>query len=202
VIVPEANRACSSDRIDAAADIIRSADMVVCQLEIPVATVECALALATRYRVRTLLNPAPAQPLPRSLLSNVTVLTPNETEARVLLPGSGGEQQGCSDGWESRAARSLVAQGVPIAVITLGGRGSYVATRGFDQLIPAFPVQVEDATAAGDAFNGALAVALGEGQELAEAVVFANAAGALSTTRSGAQTSLAWRDEIEAFLKA
>jgi ribokinase len=198
MIVPDANLACSPDDVDRAADVIKSANTVVCQLEIPIATVECAFHLAASHGVRTILNPAPAQSLPKMLASSVTVLTPNETEAQILLSG---QKRDVSGGRESAVARMLSAEGPRVVIITLGERGAYLATPQVERLIPAFPVQVKDVTAAGDAFNGALAVALGEGRELEDAVVFANAAGALATTRDGAQPSLAWREEIDRFLE-
>jgi ribokinase len=193
VIVPEANMACSPAHVDAAAGLIESADVVLCQLEIPLATVEHAFRMAARHSVRTILNPAPAQSLPPTVLSATTILTPNETEAMALV-GSDEMQN------ERQTAHALLSKGPETVILTLSERGAYFARRESQQHVPAFPVQVKDATAAGDAFSGALAVALGEGQSLADAVVFANAAGALSTTRDGAQPSLAWRDELVRFL--
>jgi len=193
-IVPEANLACGPADIDLAADVIRSADLVVCQLEVPLATVQYALQLAADGQIRTILNPAPAQPLSPTLLATVTILTPNETEAQVLTA------EAIGIGGESRVARALLSKGPQSVVITLGERGAYLVTRKMERLIPAFQVQVQDATAAGDAFNGALAVALAEGYELEDAIVFANATGALSTTRPGAQPSLPHRSEVDALL--
>jgi ribokinase len=193
-IVPEANLACCPADIDAASDVIRSADIVACQLEVPLTTVDYALRLAADHQIRTILNPAPAQPLSPSLLATVTILTPNETEAQVLTAGVNGNAS------ESQIARALLSKGPQSVVITLGERGAYLATRKMERVIPAFEVQVRDATAAGDAFNGALAVALAEGCELEDAIVFANAAGALSTTRAGAQPSLPHRNEVDALL--
>jgi ribokinase len=200
VIVPEANMACSPALVDQAADLIDSADVVLCQLEIPLVTVEHALHLAARRRISTILNPAPAQSLPPSILSNTAVLTPNETEAQAMLGNLHGNMATKPGEWESDTAHALMAMGPPTVILTLGERGAYLATRTNKQHVPTIPVKVKDATAAGDAFNGALAVALGEGQTLGEAVTFANAAGALSTTRDGAQPSLAWRDELEKLL--
>jgi ribokinase len=196
IIVPEANLACSTDDVDRAAQVLRSADVVLCQLEIPIPTVAYALALASQSRVPAILNPAPAQQVPASLLSQVSILTPNETEAEFLT-GSATETADAS--WAAEAAQKLLAFGPQTVIITMGARGAYLATRSGQRLIPAHPVTVLDTTAAGDAFNGALAVGLAEGEEIEEAVDFANAAGALATTRAGAQPSLAWREEIERF---
>jgi ribokinase len=195
VIVPEANQACSPEDVSAAAEVIRTADVLVCQLEIPLATVTHAAELAARDQIRFLLNPAPAQPLPDSLLAVTTVVTPNEIEAEILtgLPPS-------LPAWESRAAQELCRRGAATAILTLGERGAYLATTSAGRLIAGYRVPVIDATAAGDAFSGALAVALAEGKELSEGVAFANAAGALATTRPGAQPSLATRAEVEELL--
>ena len=204
VIVPEANLACGREDVDAAAKVIRSADVLVCQLEIPVATVAYAVALAAEQRRTVILNPAPAQPLPESILACVTVLTPIDTEAEVLTgcpvkqPGHG-EPDFCAS--LSKAAAQLLGSGVENVIITLGEQGAYLRTKEREQHYPAFPITPVDTTAAGDAFNGALAVALGEGKSMDEAIRFANAAGALSTTRAGAQPSMARRDALEAFRK-
>jgi ribokinase len=195
VIVPEANIACTEDQVDAAAGVIESAHIVLCQLEIPITTVEYAFCLAARHEVRTILNPAPARPLSRALLSATSILTPNETEARALLPAASSE-----DLSESGVANALFALGPQAVIVTLGERGAYLLSEGTHCLVRAFPIDVKDATAAGDAFNGALAVGLSEGRDLLEAVTFANAAGALAATCDGAQPSLAWRKEVETFL--
>jgi ribokinase len=198
IIVPQANMACSPEDVNAAAKVLRSADILLCQLEIPTATVAYAVALAVENRVPVILNPAPAQQIPAILLSQVTILTPNETEAEFLsgsaAPGS------VDDSWAAEAAQKLLALGPATVLITLGERGCYLATGTRRRLIASYPVSVVDTTAAGDAFNGALAVALAEGREIDDAIAFANAAGALATTRAGAQPSLAWRAELETLL--
>jgi ribokinase len=190
--------ACSADDVNAAAKLLRSADILLCQLEIPIPTVMYALTLAQENRVPAILNPAPAQQVPTLLLSGVTLLTPNETEAEILsgitLPS---DPRVAGDSWARDAADKLLTFGPQRVIITLGERGAYVVGPAGQQVIPSYPVGVVDTTAAGDAFNGALAVALGEGKELGDAIAFANAAGALATTRAGAQPSLATRQEIE-----
>jgi ribokinase len=174
---------------------IASAHVLVMQLETPLETVQAAAELATQAGVRVILNPAPAQRLPDALLGLVSILTPNETEAE-LLTGIAVD----SDAAAGKAADKLLAKGVRTVIVTLGVRGAFVATQGGRQLVPGFKVKPVDSTAAGDIFNGALAVALGEGQPLAEAVRFANAAGALSVMKLGAQPSAPRRREIERFL--
>ena len=143
-----------------------------------------------------LLNPAPARELGEDILKRVDYLTPNETEAEIL---TGITLIKKSD--LAKAADILMAKGVRKAVlITLGAKGVYVATAGKKEVVPAFRVIPVDTTAAGDAFNGALAVAIAEGKALLDAARFANAAAALSTTKMGAQPSLAARAEIESLL--
>ncbi len=147
--------------------------------------------------VRVVLNPAPAQPLDEAVLRHVSVLTPNETEAALL---TGVDVSSDSDA-ETAAAR-LFDMGVQTVLITLGSRGALVFDSDHRELIPGFTVEAVDTTAAGDVFNGALAVALANGGPLVDAVRFANAAAALSVTKLGAQPSAPHREHIEEFLQA
>lgn len=172
------------------------ASVLVMQLETPLETVQAAADLAAKAGVRVIVNPAPAQPLPDKLLNRVSILTPNETEAE-LLTGIAVKD----DVSAAAAATKLRARGVRTVIITLGARGAFVATESGEQLVPGFKVKAVDTTAAGDIFNGALAVALAEGKPLELAVRFANAAAAISVTRLGAQPSAPTRREIERFLK-
>ena len=199
VIVPEANLACSRQDVDAAQDVLTTADMLLCQLEIAVPTVAYAVELAAERGVPVILNPAPVQPVPEGLFSKVTILTPNETEAEFLAGITYAQEP---TDWEAKAARKLLSLGPRNVIITLGERGAYLATEEQEVHIPPCRVNAVDATAAGDAFNGALAVALAEGQDLLAAIRFANVAGALATTRPGAQPSLAFRSELEAFVQS
>ena len=145
---------------------------------------------------QVILNPAPAQKLPDSLLRNVSILTPNESEAALL---TGVQATGLAAA--SRAARILLGRGVGTVIVTLGAAGALVATPSSETLVPAFRVKALDTTAAGDVFNGALAARLAEGAALLEAVRFANAAGALSVMRHGAQPSIPRRAAISRLLK-
>jgi ribokinase len=190
VIVPEANLMCGPADIEASREVIGAADIVLLQLEIPVATVAYAISVIAEYKVPVILNPAPAQALDSALLREVSILTPNEHEAQLL---TGFKEP-------SAAAASLQEIGTKTVVVTVGERGAFLSTPEESVLIPSHQVEVIDSTAAGDAFNGALAVALAEGQPIGQAVRFANAAGALACTRAGAQPSLATRAEVEALL--
>ena len=171
------------------------ASVLVMQLETPLETVQAAADLAAKAGVRVILNPAPAQPLPDKLLKRVSILTPNETEAELLTGIAVTD-----DAAAAAAAAKLRARGVQTVIITLGARGAFVATEGGAQHVPGFKVNAVDTTAAGDIFNGALAVALAEGRPLEQAVRFANAAAAISVTRLGAQPSAPTRRETEKFL--
>ncbi len=150
-----------------------------------------ALGLAARHGVRVILNPAPAQALDTAILQHVSVLTPNVSEA-ALLTGLPLDDASHLD----TAATALLSKGVGAVLITLGADGLYVAAPGVREQLPAFAVEAEDTTGAGDVFNGALAVAMAERQPLREAARFAAAAAALSVTRRGAQPSAPRRDEI------
>lgn len=194
-VAPGANAALTPDDVEAAKEMITGADVLVMQLETPIESVERAAGLAREHGVKVILNPAPARPLSDEILANVSILTPNETEAE-LLTGI----QVSDDAAAEEAAKALVARGVDTVILTLGSRGAYVFESGSGELVPGFEVQAVDTTAAGDVFNGSLAVGLSEGKPLAEAVRFANAAAALSVTKLGAQPSAPSRSEIETFL--
>ncbi len=192
-VAPGANARLSTDDVDRAAHAIAAADAIVLQLEIPLETVYHALTLARQHSVRTVLNPAPARPLTPELLALVDVLTPNEHEA-TLLSGQSSETI-------EQAARCLLAMGVGTVVVTLGAEGAMIVTKGGEQHSPGFRVQAVDTTAAGDAFTAALACALARGEPVPQAVRFANAVGALTVTKMGAQPSLPTAAEVAAFLQ-
>lgn len=190
-----ANSELTPTDVSHAKDAIASADILLLQLEVPIPTVKAAVRLATEAGVRIVLNPAPAQPLEENLLRLVSIITPNETEAEFLTGIK------ISDGTSlTTAAERLLEKSVEQVIITLGARGAFLADKYEECFIPSFKVNAVDATAAGDVFNGALAVSLAEGRSLRDAVRFANAAAALSVTKLGAQPSAPFRDEIEEFL--
>ncbi len=169
--------------------------LLLLQLEIPLETVERAAALARARGIAVLLNAAPALSLPEGLWQDTDLLLVNETEAAALLgisPPSHPEEA-------LAAARALAGRG-PGVVLTLGSMGAVWSWGGREGYQPAFPVQAVDTTAAGDAFAGALALALAEGRGFEEAMRFASAAGALAATRPGAQPSLPYRPEVEGLL--
>ena len=192
-----ANEALLPDDVERAADRIRAADAVVMQLEVPLAAVEQAAAIARAAGVPVILDPAPAPDggLPEALLRNVTCLKPNESEAERLTGISVSDLASAE-----RAARALQELGPRTVIITLGSQGAIVVDEAAVHHVPAYRVTAVDTTAAGDAFTGAFATAVGAGAALVEAVRRAAAAGALAATRMGAQPSLPTQAEWEAFI--
>ena len=166
-------------------------EILLLQLEIPVATVEYAAVTASGKNIKVILNPAPAQILSENLFKHVWLITPNETEAEIL---TGIKITDLSSADE--AALSLQKKGIKNVIITLGAEGAYLKTESYTGLVPGIKVKAVDTTSAGDVFNGALAVALAEGTDFRESVVFANKAASISVTRLGAQASAPYRNEV------
>jgi ribokinase len=187
-----ANHTLSPNEVSEAADRIRAADVLMLQLEIPMETVCHAARLAREAGVTVILDPAPAAPLPDGLLQNVTYLTPNESEAERLTGIRVTDEASAEE-----AGRQLVAAGAEHVIVTLGAKGALLVTSNQSLLVPSRPVEAVDTTAAGDAFNGGLAWALGQGQKLEEAIRLACLTGGLSATRLGAQPSLPTKDELQ-----
>jgi ribokinase len=194
IVVPGANNLLTAADVTRAADLIRSSDLVMMQLETSPETVQRAAEIAHAAGVPTLLNPAPARPLPDSLLQMITILTPNETEAQ-LLTGKGV----ADDASACEAAGLLRQRGVQRVVLTLGARGALLDDGTQCLRLPGFAVQVVDTTAAGDAFCAALAFQYSQ-LPLQEAVRFANAVGALATTVLGAGPSMPTMQKVQAFI--
>ena len=177
--------------------VIVSSSILLIQLETPVETVKAAAKIAFENNVTVILNPAPAQQLDDELLSYVSIITPNETEAELLT----GIQNNNEDNYK-KAATFLKGKGIEKILLTLGSKGVFVSTEQEEKIIPAFKVEAKDTTAAGDVFNGALAVALSENKSIEESVKFANAAAALSVKKFGAQPSIPYRIEVEELLNS
>lgn len=179
---------------------IPDVDLLVMPLETPLETIRTAAQIAKQRQVRVILNPAPAQDLEESLLRMVDVIVPNESETERLTGQTINNQDNTRN-----AGAELLKRGVANAVLTLGESGALLVEGSSGEpvfeFIPAFQVPVVDTTAAGDAFVGALATAMGEGQSLSNAVRFASAVAALSVTRPGAQPSLPYRSEVDQFLR-
>ena len=196
IVVPQANMALTIADIDAAADAIADADVLLLQLETPVAASEHAAALAKAHDTTVILNPAPAQPLPDSLLRYVDILTPNESETELLS-----EMRVSNDEAARNAAAVLRARmtntETSAVVLTLGERGALILTDTTVERVPALAVAAVDTTGAGDAFCGALATALASGETLQTASAFANAAGAAAVTVVGATPSMPTRAKVD-----
>ncbi len=198
VVASGANYALPAADVEAMRKVFRGASLALFQLETPLDTVAAALSLARQEGLRTMLDPAPAQPLPGRLLACVDILTPNENEALMLLDRPPAR---VSRDEAPELAEALLKLGPRSVLLKLGDQGAYYRGDAGGFHTAAFPVDVRDSTAAGDTFNGALGVALAEGQPLERAVLFANAAAAISVTRLGAQASAPARAEVDQFLK-
>ena len=185
-----ANACLSSQHVERAAASIAQADVLLVQLEVPIEAVRTAIELAHRSGVPVILNPAPARQIGSDLLKRVAVATPNEHEIKVVV----GQQD------QDAAIAAMLDGGIQTVLVTLGRQGVLWAEGATRTQIPALQVQAVDTTAAGDAFNGGLAYALGRGQAMAAAIRYANAVAALSVTRMGSQPSLPTAAEVNVFL--
>jgi ribokinase len=189
-----ANANLSSSDLQPALRIISESSLVLMQLEIPLETVCYVAAIAFEKNIPVILNPAPACDLPDNLFGNISILTPNRKEAEMLtgirisdIPSA------------KQAAQKIKDRGVKTVIITLGSKGALVFDKNVFTEISALAVDVIDTTAAGDTFNGSLAIALMEGQDILEATAFACKASAISVTRIGAQASIPFKWEVDAF---
>lgn len=191
-----ANAAVTPDYLARYQQKIIDAEALLMQLESPLDTVIAAAQLAKQHQTQVILNPAPARELPDELLATVDMITPNETEAQRLTGIAVND-----DNDAARAAQALHDKGIATVIITLGSRGVWLSENGNGKLVPGFKVKAVDTIAAGDTFNGALVTALLEGKTMADGVRFAHAAAAIAVTRPGAQPSVPWREEIDAFLQ-
>ncbi|MFB4350611.1 ribokinase [Microbacterium sp. CR_7] len=196
VMVPLANAALSAAQIDEALTALApTTSVLLTQLETPSALTAHITARGREHGMTVILDPAPAAPLPDDVWRNIDIVTPNETEASLL---SGVEVVDAATA--EQAGRWFLDRGVGAAVITLAGQGSCVVTAESATVIPPFPVEAVDTTAAGDAYAGYLGAALANGSTLSDAVRLATAAGALAVTKQGASPSLPLRAEVDAFL--
>lgn len=194
MVIPGSNMNLSPADVEAHRDVFEQVDAVLLQLEIPIETVQRCAELAKDAGKVTILNPAPARNLPAALLGRIDVLTPNETEA-ALLTGMPVSDVAAAE----RVGRRLLEEVAGYVVITLGEQGAVLVSRGHARHFPARSVKAVDTTAAGDAFSGALAVALAGGKDLEEAILFAGAAGTLAVTRKGAQQAMPTLEDVQAF---
>ena len=194
VLVPQANMRLTVADIERASESIAAADVLLLQLEVPITASQRAAEIAKANGATVVLNPAPAQELPDDFLGQVDILTPNEVETESL---SGVKVSTAMDA--EHAAKVLLDKGLSAVILTLGGRGSLLLTPDLTQRVPAYTVKVVDTTAAGDAFCGALATGIARGENLVDAVAFANAVGALAVTVLGAAPSMPTAAQVETF---
>lgn len=195
VVAAGSNGALTPEDIRNSASAIGKAGILLVQLEIPIPAVKEAVKAAHDSGATVILNPAPACPLSRDILENVDIITPNETEASIL---SGIRVTDLASA--EKAAEKILEMGVGKVIITMGAEGSYLVTANEKRQFPSIKVNATDTTAAGDAFNGALAYSIARDVPLAESIGFANIVGAVSATRFGAQPSLPTLEEVKNFL--
>ena len=194
VVAPGANFELTKDDIDKNIDCIKNCDIVVIQLETPLETVKYALQVSKDLGKYTILNPAPAVKLDDEIISNVDLLTPNETELEIISGMKIDDEESIKS-----AAQKMIEKGVKELIVTLGSKGSLYISKDNSFFKPAYKVDAVDTTAAGDSFTGALAVALSNNKSMEEAMDFASKVGALSVMKEGAQSSLPTLKDVENF---
>ncbi len=195
VVIPSANHAFTKEDLYAVKEVLSKTKLVVMQLELEYEVSLEILRVCKELEVPVILNPAPAVKLPKEILGLATYVTPNETELEILT----GQKTETEEELYS-AAEALLDMGVKTVVATLGKRGAMIATAERKQIIEGYRVKAVDTVAAGDSFNGALAKCIADGKDLAEAVRYANAVGALAVTKQGAIPSLPTAEEVDEFL--
>ncbi len=183
-VAPGANSLLLPEDIEKITDTIINADIILLQLEIPLESVKTAISIANRHKVPVILNPAPGQMLDTELLKSIDYLTPNENEAALIAELKDPEED------YTFLSNALQEKGSKAIVLTLGEQGAFFSDNGQLEHIPGHRVNAVDTTAAGDTFNGYLAVALAQGECLKNAVSLANKAASLSVTMLGAQPSI------------
>jgi ribokinase len=193
IVVKGANDALKPSDVDAAAEMLKMADCIVLQFEIPLETVYYTIQFARKNRIRCILNPAPAQPIDLKAIADLDYFVPNESEAEAI---SGMTVRTLEDA--KRCAAKLLASGIGRVIITLGANGSLLAGSEGMEHVPAYNVKSVDSTGAGDAFIGSFATFLGEGLPEKEAVKRANLYAGLSTTGVGTQKSFYERARFDA----
>jgi ribokinase len=197
VVAPGANATLNKKDIQDAEDVIKNADIILFQLEIPMAAVAEGIKLAKKHNRIVMLNPAPAASVPEEILLAVDIITPNQSEVWTMTAIAVNDTITAQ-----HACDILHSKGIATVIITMGEQGAYISSQNHIGLIAGFNAgKAVDTVAAGDTFCGGLAIAVAEGKSLQDAVRFANAAAALSVTKAGAQASIPGRPEVEALLK-
>lgn len=194
VVIPGANFDFDKNDIQEKKEVIKSSDVLVCQLESPLDVIDEALDIAKATNTFTILNPAPGKKLPQSILRNVDLLTPNESELEILTDEKITDEKSLL-----KACSILMEQGIKKLIVTLGEKGSLLVDNSGHQMFKAMKVEAIDTTAAGDSFTGALAYAIDQGKSIEEAIDLATKVAALSVTQKGAQSSLPSMNEVNEF---
>jgi len=199
-VAPGANVKLTPEEIQLNSDLIRNANSLVVQMEIPIETIEMIFKIASQGKPIKILNPAPLKPLPINIFKNIDIIVPNEGELFRLhsliklknLSGIGEEKI-------VHASKNIANLGVNTIITTLGSKGALIYQSQEDNVIkiPSFKVQAIDTVGAGDCFNGVLASKLNQGENIVDAVKYATAAASIAVTRRGAQESMPYLDEIE-----
>ncbi len=195
VFIPGANKQVDVDLIKRNIKVLEEADFILMQMEIAEETIKYVADYAKQNNKVFVLDPAPAKVLDKDLLQNISIITPNETEMKIV---TGHDVNDTID--IEKAAQGLLDAGVETVIGKAGKDGAYIIKKGVFKHIPGFKVKAVDTTAAGDSFNAGLAYALSRGDELEDAVRFANAVGALSVTKLGAQSAMPSLEEVNAFI--
>lgn len=196
IVAPGANRFLTQDDVERSLPIVSKASILLTQLEIPVETASYTLKLAKDHNITTILNPAPAREIEPDILSLVDIITPNESELKIL---TGIEPQDKED--MLKAGKKLLQYGVKTVIVTLGAKGAMIIDNNLELHIPAIKVSAVDTTGAGDVFNGALAVRLAHQDPIEKAVRYAVISAGISVTRRGAQTSIPTLEEVNQFIR-
>jgi ribokinase len=196
IVVPGANGQVNEKDLLRLESVLEKSKILLLQLEIPLEMVVAAAKIAKEKGVKVILDPAPAQALPEELYSLIDIITPNETEAALLVGFPVENQEDAS-----RAVKVLEERGVGQPIIKMGGKGAFAKIDGKEIVFKTFPVKAVDTVAAGDAFNGALAAALSEEKSIQEAIQWGMAGGALSVTKEGAQPAMPTRNDLLAILE-
>lgn len=195
VVVLGACNTISDEEVEAITDVVKESEYLLTQLETNLSAIEKVIDIAYKNGVKVILNTAPVQPISDDILKKVYLITPNEVEAEILTGI-------CIENEENarKAAEWFFAKGVENVLITLGGRGVFIADREKQGIIPAYKVKAIDTTGAGDAFNGGLVAAMAEGKDIWEAAKFANALAAVAVQRLGTTPAMPTRAEIDEFI--
>ena len=192
VVAPGANSTLNKTDINRAMHLIEAADIILLQLEIPIKIVEYVAKLGAQLGKKVILNPAPAQELSDEVYRKLYAITPNETEAEILTG-----VKVIDELTATKAAQILRAKGVQLVIITMGAKGAFVESDTYSKTVHVQEVIAMDTTAAGDTFNGALAVGLSNNLDIESAVIFANKAAAITVTRLGAQSAIPYLSELK-----